>query len=413
MGTKMAVAFANIFMAKIETQILAGKSTYRPFVFKCFIDDIFCLWDRSREDVQQFIVQCNNHHPTIKFTAEISETETTFLDTNVYKGDRFKTESVLDVKTHFTPTETFQYKEFSTCHPPGVKRMLSQERCTFQSVTAERQRKKSESPTDPSSLPPPSLPNSSCLLHSPKITKEHIFSRAYARVRAPYLFSRQVLVLKIALPDTHCVTFQRRLSRAQPRPLSKMVPVVPQISCEFILFLAFMSCPVAFGNSQKAHIVGIPSIGTSHGLVYAKIGRELARRGYKYSLVVPIWQEKELRESEGSLAWLDVRSYETTITGKDLEKVIIKEAEGKLNITERNNFWKATCESLLQSRDLLESLRKIDLVVCDITSICCAIVADFLKVNRVDLAPIGFVDPYVSFIHNFPSPVTLKLGFLN
>ena len=121
MGTKMAVAFANIFMAKIETQILS-KSTYRPFVFKRFIDDIFCLWDRSREDVQQFIVQCNNHHPTIKFTAEISETETTFLDTNVSKSDRFKTESVLDVKTHFKPTETFQYTEFSTCHPPGVKR---------------------------------------------------------------------------------------------------------------------------------------------------------------------------------------------------------------------------------------------------------------------------------------------------
>ena len=44
------------------------------------------------------------------------------MDTNVYKGDRFKTESVLDVKTHFKPTETFQYTEFSTCHPPGVKR---------------------------------------------------------------------------------------------------------------------------------------------------------------------------------------------------------------------------------------------------------------------------------------------------
>ena len=33
MGTKMAVAFANIFMAKIETQILS-KSTYRPFRFQ-------------------------------------------------------------------------------------------------------------------------------------------------------------------------------------------------------------------------------------------------------------------------------------------------------------------------------------------------------------------------------------------
>ena len=32
----------------------------------------------------QYIEQANKHHPTIKFTAEISETET-FLDTNIYK----------------------------------------------------------------------------------------------------------------------------------------------------------------------------------------------------------------------------------------------------------------------------------------------------------------------------------------
>ena len=68
-------------------------------------------------------MQANKHHPTIKFTAEISETETTFLDTNVYKGERFKKAAVLDVRTHFNPTETFQYTHFSSCHPPtGVKR---------------------------------------------------------------------------------------------------------------------------------------------------------------------------------------------------------------------------------------------------------------------------------------------------
>ena len=151
------------------------------------------------------------------------------------------------------------------------------------------------------------------------------------------------------------------------------------------------------------HMVGIPSIGISHGLVYVKIGRELTRRGYKYTLVVPTWQENDLKEN---LAGIEVKSYDTPITGEDLEKLILKEAEGKLNITERNEFWKASCESLLKNKDLLNSFAgQTDLVVCDITSICCAIVADFLKVNRVDVAPSGFVDPYVSFIHNFPSPV--------
>jgi len=60
--------------------------------------------------------------PTIKLTAEISEKEITFLDMVVYKGERFHNKSILDVKTHYKPTETFQYTHYSSCHPPGVKR---------------------------------------------------------------------------------------------------------------------------------------------------------------------------------------------------------------------------------------------------------------------------------------------------
>ena len=42
------------------------------------------------EEILQFIEQANKHHPTFKFTAVISERETNFLDTNVYKGKRFR-----------------------------------------------------------------------------------------------------------------------------------------------------------------------------------------------------------------------------------------------------------------------------------------------------------------------------------
>ena len=84
MGTKMAVAFANIFLAEVETQIL-NQSALKPLVWKRYIDDIFSIWNVNKDDVTQFIKQANNHHPTIKFTAEISHTETTFLDTNVFK----------------------------------------------------------------------------------------------------------------------------------------------------------------------------------------------------------------------------------------------------------------------------------------------------------------------------------------
>ena len=38
------------------------------------------------------IEQANNHQLTIKFTVEVSETETTFLDTFIYKAERLKKE---------------------------------------------------------------------------------------------------------------------------------------------------------------------------------------------------------------------------------------------------------------------------------------------------------------------------------
>ena len=73
MGTKIAVAFAYIFMAHIETQILS-KSAIKPTVWKRYIDDIFSLWDISKPDIEQFIKQANSHHPTINpFTTEAAK----------------------------------------------------------------------------------------------------------------------------------------------------------------------------------------------------------------------------------------------------------------------------------------------------------------------------------------------------
>jgi len=119
MGNKMAVAFANqiFYMGKVETEILS-QSAFKPLVWKRHIDDIFSLWDTNREDLTQFIDQANNDHPTTKLAAKISDTETIFLDTSVYKGQRFIYESVLDkrtttsplknVSTHISPRVTHQ-----------------------------------------------------------------------------------------------------------------------------------------------------------------------------------------------------------------------------------------------------------------------------------------------------------------
>ena len=121
MGTKMAVSFANLFMTAVETEIL-NASTKKTLGWKRYIDDVFSLWNINIKEIDGFIEQANRDHPTIKFTAEISDKETIFLDTCVYKGDRFRETSILDVRTHYKPTETFQYTHFSSCHQPGVSK---------------------------------------------------------------------------------------------------------------------------------------------------------------------------------------------------------------------------------------------------------------------------------------------------
>ena len=63
-------------------------------VWKRNIDDVFSLWDVNRKDMDLFIEQGNKFHPTIKFTAEISEKEITFLDTVLYKGERLHQNSL-------------------------------------------------------------------------------------------------------------------------------------------------------------------------------------------------------------------------------------------------------------------------------------------------------------------------------
>ena len=51
MGTKMAVVFANIFMASVETEIL-NQSALKPLIWERYIDDIFspCTLNMWRGD---------------------------------------------------------------------------------------------------------------------------------------------------------------------------------------------------------------------------------------------------------------------------------------------------------------------------------------------------------------------------
>ena len=94
---------------------MSGKDTLTIF---------FSLWRTERKEIDEFIALANRHHPSIKFTAEISDKEINFLDTTVYKGERFHNQGILDIRTHVKPTETFQYTHFSFCNPYRVRKGL-------------------------------------------------------------------------------------------------------------------------------------------------------------------------------------------------------------------------------------------------------------------------------------------------
>ena len=51
------------------------QSEANPKEWRRYIDDILSFRDNDKKDVDQFTEQANKFHPTIKFTAKISENE--------------------------------------------------------------------------------------------------------------------------------------------------------------------------------------------------------------------------------------------------------------------------------------------------------------------------------------------------
>ena len=103
------------YWTSAKLNLLSGRDTLTIF---------FSLWRTERKEIDEFIALANRHHPSIKFTAEISDKEINFLDTTVYKGERFHNQGIIDIRTHFKPTETFQYTHFSFCNPHRVRKGL-------------------------------------------------------------------------------------------------------------------------------------------------------------------------------------------------------------------------------------------------------------------------------------------------
>ena len=87
-GHKNSSVFCKYIHDGDRDKLILQNNT-KPREWKRYIDDVFSLWDCKRNEVEHFIEEANSFHPTIKFTAEISKNEKTFLDTVVFKGEIF------------------------------------------------------------------------------------------------------------------------------------------------------------------------------------------------------------------------------------------------------------------------------------------------------------------------------------
>ena len=116
MGKKFAPSYANIFMADFETGAMK-KCYLKPSTYFRFLDDIFCVWDHGRENLNTFLEILNSHHPAVKLTANIQENSNDFLDVTIFKGPSLLEKGIFDTKVYFKPTDTHQLLHKASFHP--------------------------------------------------------------------------------------------------------------------------------------------------------------------------------------------------------------------------------------------------------------------------------------------------------
>ena len=116
MGKKFALNYANIFMAKWEEEALK-KARKQPLVYFRFLDDIFIVWNHSEKDFWEFFEVLNTHSESIKLKAEIQSQKIHFVDATLFKGKRFQSKGLIDIKVYFKPTDSDQVLDKPSFHP--------------------------------------------------------------------------------------------------------------------------------------------------------------------------------------------------------------------------------------------------------------------------------------------------------
>ena len=76
-------------------------------------------WTHIRETLEAFLETANSCHPTIRFTAEVSNDKHVFLDMMSHLAD-----DKVAVDLYTKPTDSHQYLLPTSCHPPHCSKNI-------------------------------------------------------------------------------------------------------------------------------------------------------------------------------------------------------------------------------------------------------------------------------------------------
>lgn len=116
MGTRVAPSLANAFMDDFEHKYVYTYPT-QPILWKRYIDDVFCIWTGTEDELKEFIQHLNGCHNSIKFTADFSQNSVNFLDTTVFIQD-----NNIHTDVYTKETDTHSYLRYESAHTPSCKK---------------------------------------------------------------------------------------------------------------------------------------------------------------------------------------------------------------------------------------------------------------------------------------------------
>lgn len=123
MGTALAPAYANLFMASFEKDLLPGLE--KAVFYRRYIDDMFTIIEGAEEDVLHFQETMKSLHPSLRFTWEASRSSLPFLDVDVKLQPASFAHGQLGGRIATAPFQkrlnAYLYIPWTSYHPAHVK----------------------------------------------------------------------------------------------------------------------------------------------------------------------------------------------------------------------------------------------------------------------------------------------------